>query len=274
MASGPITSWQMGRKWKQRQTLFCWAPRSLWMGTAAMKLKDTCSLEGKLWQNLDSILESRDITLPTKVHLVKAMLLVVVMYGCESWTIKKAEHWRIHAFKLWCWRRLLRVPWTARSNQSTLKEINIEYLLEGLMLERQYFGHLCKKPSHWKRPWCWERLKAKGEGGKGWDGRMASLTQWTWVWANPGRWWRIGKTGVLRSIELQRVRHSLAAEQQQWLHRGQEIVNWEQGVKYTLGWRWHISKTKSNLFLTRILILLSFPLYYLRNLKSVPILKK
>ena len=95
--------------------------------------------------NLDNILKSRDITLPTKVHLVKAMVFPVVMYGCESWTIKKADHWRIDAFELWCWRRLLRVPWTARrSNQSILKEISPEYSLEGLMLKLklQYFGHL------------------------------------------------------------------------------------------------------------------------------------
>ena len=110
-----------------------------------MKLKDACSLEEKLMTNLDSILKSRDITLPTKVHLVKAMVFPLVMYGYESWTIKKAECWRIDAFKLWCWRRLLRVPWTARrSNQSILKEISPEYSLEGLLLKLklQYFGHL------------------------------------------------------------------------------------------------------------------------------------
>ena len=108
-----------------------------------MKLKDTCSLEEKL-TNLDSILKSKDITLPTKVHLVKAMVFPVVMYGCENWTIKKAERRRIDAFELWCWRRLLRVPWTARrSNQSILKEISPEYSLEGLILKLklQYFGH-------------------------------------------------------------------------------------------------------------------------------------
>ena len=106
----------------------------------------TCLLLGrKVMTNIDSILESRDITLPTKVHLVKAMVFLVVMCGCESWTIKKAEHQRIDAFELWCWRRLLRVPWSARrSNQSILKEINPEYSLEGLMLKLklQYFGHL------------------------------------------------------------------------------------------------------------------------------------
>ena len=113
--------------------------------TAAMKLKDACSLEKKVMPNLDSILKSRDITLPKKVHLVKAMIFLVVMYGCENWTIKKAERRRIDAFELWCWRRLLRVPWTARrSNQSILKEISLGCSLEGLMLKLklQYFGHL------------------------------------------------------------------------------------------------------------------------------------
>ena len=115
---------------------------------AAMKLKDAYSLEGKLMTNLDSLLKSRDITLPTKIHLVKAMVFPVVMYGCESWTVKKAEHRRIDAFELWCWRRLLRVPWTAmRSNQSILKEISLGCSLEGpmLKLKLQYFGHLMQR---------------------------------------------------------------------------------------------------------------------------------
>ena len=115
------------------------------MVTAAMKLKDAYSLEKKVMTNLDSILKSRDITLPTKVRLVKAMVFPVVMFGCESWTIKKAEHRRIDAFELWCWKRLFRVPWTARrSNQSILKEISPGCSLEGQMwnLKLQYFGHL------------------------------------------------------------------------------------------------------------------------------------
>ena len=135
----------MGKQWKQWLTLFFWAPKSLQMLIAAMKLKDAYSLEGRLWLNLDSIFKSRDITLPTKVHLVKAMVFPLVMYGCESWTVKKAEGQRIDAFELWCWRRLLRVPWTARrSNQSILKEISPGCSLEGLMLKLklQYFGHL------------------------------------------------------------------------------------------------------------------------------------
>ena len=128
--------------------------------------------------------------MPTKVHLVKAMVLPVVMYGCESWTIKKAECWRIDAFKLWCWRRPLRVPWTARrSNQSILKEINHEYSLEGLMLKLklQYFGHLMWRAESLEKMLLLRKIEVKGEeGGRGWDGSIASLTQWTWVWANSG----------------------------------------------------------------------------------------
>ena len=143
--------------------------------------------------SLDRILKSRDITLPTKVHIVKAMVFPVVMYGCESWTIKKAECQRIDAFELWCWRRLLRVPWTARSsNQSILKEISPEYSLEGLMLKLklQYLATWGEELTHLKRPWCWERLRAIREGDdRGWDGWMASPTQWTWVWVNFRSWW-------------------------------------------------------------------------------------
>ena len=156
----------MRKQWKQWQTLFFWAPKSLRMVTAAMKLKDACSLE-EVMTNLDSIFKSRDITLPTKIHLVKAVVFPVVMYGRESWTIKKAEHQRIDASELWCWRRLLRVAWTARKfNQSTLKEISLEYSLEGLMLKLKlhYSGSSCKELTHLKRPWCWEGLKTEEKG--------------------------------------------------------------------------------------------------------------
>ena len=124
----------MGKQWKQCQTLFFGAPKS--DGDYSHEIKRCLLLERKVMTNLDSILKSRDITLPTKVHLVKTMVFPVVMYGCESWTVKKAECQRIDAFELWCWRRLLRVPWTARrSNQSILKEISPEFSLEGLMLK-------------------------------------------------------------------------------------------------------------------------------------------
>ena len=134
----------MGKQWKQWQTLFFWSPKSLQMVTTVTKLR-LLLLGGKAMTNRDSILKSRDITLPTKVCLVKAMVFLVVIYGCESWAIKKAECQRIDAFELWHWRRLLRVPWTARrSDQSILKEISPEYSLEELMLKLklQYFGHL------------------------------------------------------------------------------------------------------------------------------------
>ena len=143
------------------------------------------------------------VVLSTKVHLVKAMVFPVVMNGYESWTIKKAEYWRIDAFELWYWRRLLRVPWTARrSNQSILKEVSPEYSLEGLMLKLklQYLATWCEELTHLKRPWCWERLRAGGEGdNRGWDGWMASPTQWTWVWVNSRSWWWTGRTGMLQS---------------------------------------------------------------------------
>ena len=150
MASGPITSWQIDGETKEtvRDFIFWGAPKSLHMVTAAMKLKKNLLLGGKVMTNLDSIFKRRDITLSTKACLVKAMVFPVVMYGCESWTVKKAEHRRIDAFELWCWRRLLRVPWTARrSNQSILKEISPGCSLEGLMLKLklQYFGHLVRR---------------------------------------------------------------------------------------------------------------------------------
>ena len=181
-----------------------------------VEVKRYLLLGRKAMTNWDSILKSRDITWPTKVRLVRAMVFPVVMYGCESWTIRKAERRRTDAFELWCWRRLLRVPWTARrSNQSILGEISSEYSLEGLMLKLklQYLATWCKELTHWKRPWSWERLKAEGEGDdREWDGWMASPTQWTRVWANSGSWWRTGKPGVLLSMGSQRVGHDWVTE--------------------------------------------------------------
>ena len=164
--------------------------------------------------NLDSILQSRDIILPTKVRLVKAMILPVVMYGCESWTIKKAECRRIDAFELWCWRRLLRVSSTARkSNQSILKEISHEYSLEGLMLKLQYFGHLMWKADSLEKTLILGKIEDRRDD-RGWDGWMASLTQWTCVWTSSRKWWRIGKPDVLQSMGSQRVGYNWATEQQ------------------------------------------------------------
>ena len=144
VASGPITSWQIDGETMERVTDFIFLCSKITVdGDCSHEIKRCLLLGRKAMTNLDSILKNRDITVPTKVCLVKAMVFPVVMYGCASWTIKKAEHQRIDAFELWCWRRLLRVPWTARrSNQSILKEINPEYSLEGLILRFQYFGYL------------------------------------------------------------------------------------------------------------------------------------
>ena len=152
-----------------------------------------CLLFGRKAMNkLDSILKTRDITLPRKVCLVKAMVFPVVMYRCENWTIGKVECQRTDAFKLWCWKRLLRVPWTARRwNQSIRKEINPEHSLEGLALKPklQYFSHLIQRANS---------LRARGEeGGRGRDVGIASPAQWTWIWANFRRQWRTGKPGGL-----------------------------------------------------------------------------
>ena len=152
MASGPITSWQIDGETMETVTDFILLGSKITAdGDCSHEIKRCFLLGRKLMTNLDSILKSRDITLPTKVHLVEAMVFPVVMYGCESWTIKKAEHRRIDAFELWCWRRLLRVLWTARRfNQSILKEIRPEYSLEGLMLKLklQYSGHLMQRTDH------------------------------------------------------------------------------------------------------------------------------
>ena len=144
MASSPIISWQIDEETMETMRDFIfWGSKITADGDCSHEIKRRLLLGRKAMTHLDGILKSRGITLPTKVCIVKAMVFPVVMYGCESWTIKKAERRRTDAFGLWCWRRLLRVPWTARnSNQSILKEINPEYTLEGLMLKLQYFGHL------------------------------------------------------------------------------------------------------------------------------------
>ena len=165
--------------------------------------------------NLDSILKSRDITLSTKVHIVKAMVFPVVMYGCESWTMKKAERRRINTSELWCWRRFLRVPWTARrSNQSVLDEVSPEYSLEGLMLKLKlpYSGHLIQSTDSLEKTLMLGRLKVGGEGDRRRDGWMTSPTRRTWVWASSGSWWWTGKPGMLQSMGLQRVRQDWATE--------------------------------------------------------------
>ena len=180
-------------------------------GDCSHEIKRHLLLGRKSVTKLDSVLKGRDITLPTKVCIVKAMVFPVVMYECESWTVKKVEWQRTDAFELWCWKRPLRVPWTARRlNQSILKEVIPEYSLEGLTLKLQYFGHLM-----WRANSLDKIAGRRRKGATGWDGWMASLTQWTWVFANSKRQWRTWKPSMLQSMGWHTVGHDWVAEQLQ-----------------------------------------------------------
>ena len=191
-------------------------------GDCSHEIKRCLLLGRKAMTNLHSILKSRN-----KICLVKAMVFPVVRYGCESWTIKKAEYWRTDAFELWCWRRLLRVSWTARrSNQYILKEIvlNIHWKDWCWSWSSNTLATQCKDLTHWKKPWCWERLKAGREGDdREWNGWMASLTRRTWVWASSGSWWWTGRPCVLQSMGSQKGRHNWATELMMAIHRDYQL---------------------------------------------------
>ena len=171
MASGPITSWQIDGEAMETAADFIFLGSKITAdGDCSHEMKRRLLLGRKVMTNLESILKRRDITLSTKVRLVKAMVFPVVMYGCESWTIKKAECGRIDAFEVWCWRRLLRVPWTARrSNQSVLKEISPEYSLEGQMLKLklQYFGHLLQRTDSFEKTLMLGKIEGRGGDDRG-----------------------------------------------------------------------------------------------------------
>ena len=180
MVSDPIISWQIEGEKVEEVTDFIFLDSQFTVdGDCSPKIKRCLLLGRKTMTILDSVLKSRDITLPAKVHIVKTTVFPVVMYRCESWTIKKAEPWRTDAFELWCWRRLLRVPWTARrSNQSILKESTLNIHWKDCCWSSNTSATWCKEPTHWKRPWCWEKLKAGGErDDTGQDGWMPSPTQ-------------------------------------------------------------------------------------------------
>ena len=182
----------MGKQWKQYQTLFFGAPKITADGDCSTEMKRCLVLGRKVMTNLDSILKIRDITLSTKFHLVKAMVFPVVMYGCDSGTIKKVECWRIDGFELWCRRSLLRVPWTARrSNQSMTKEISlgVHWKDWSWSWNSNTLATWCEELTCLKRPWCCVRLRAGGEGGDlGWDGWMASQTLLR-IWVDSSIWW-------------------------------------------------------------------------------------
>ena len=230
-ASGPITLWQIdGETMETVRDFIFLGSKIIVDGDCSHEIK-TCLLLGrKATANLDTILKSRDITLPAKVHLIKAIVFSVVMYGCESWTVKKAEHWRIDAFELWCWRRLLRVPWTARrSNQSILKEISPEYSLKGLKLKLklQYFGHLMQRTDSSEKTLMLGTIK--GGRRRGWQDEMVEWHYWLngWVWASSGSWWWTGKPGVLQFMGLQRVRHDWATELMYQMTPNHRSRSWE-----------------------------------------------
>ena len=198
----------MGKQWKERLTLFFLGSKITADGDCSHGIKRRLILGRKVMTNLDSIFKSRDITLPTKVRLVKAIVFPVVMYGCESWTIKKAECWKIDAFELWCWR-LLRVPWPARrSDQSILNEIGPNYSLEGLMLKLKLecFGNLMRRVDSFEKTLMLGNIE--GRKKRGWQ-RMRWLDDITdsvdMSWVNSRSWWWTGRPSVLWSMGSQRV---------------------------------------------------------------------
>ena len=207
MASGPITSWEIDG---ETVSDFIFLGSKITAdGDFSHEIKRCLLLGMKVMTNLDSMSKSRDITLPTKV---KAIVFPVAMYGCKSWTVKKVEHWGIDSFELWYWRRLLRVPWTARrSNQSILKAISPGCSFEGET--SILWPPWCEELTHLKIPWCWERFRLGEEGDdRGWGGWMASLTWWIWVWVHSGSWLWTGRPGVLQSMGSQRFGHNRGTE--------------------------------------------------------------
>ena len=214
--AGPITSWQIeGEKVKAVTDFLFLGSKITVDGDCSLEIRRWLLLDRKTMKNLDNALKSKDITLPTEVLIVKAMVFPVVTYSCENWTIKKADCWRLDAFELWCCSRLLKVPWTARrSNQSFLKEINAEYSLEGLDAEASIIWPFdANSQLIGKETLMLGKLKAVGEGDRAWGGWMAFLMPWTWTLTNSRRWWGTQKPGVLHSTGVWRVRHDLATEQ-------------------------------------------------------------
>ena len=217
MASGPIISSEIQGETVETVSDFILGSSKMTAdGDCSHEIKRHLLLGRKVMTNLGSILKSRDITMPTKVHLIKTVVFPVVMYGWESWTVKKAECWKLDAFKLWCWRRFLRVPWNARRyNQSILKEISPGCLLKGLVLKLklQYFGYLMQSVDTLEKTLVLGENEGRRKRGRKRTRWLDGITTWfTWVWINSRSWWWTGRPGVLWFMRFQRVRHDWATE--------------------------------------------------------------
>jgi len=220
MASSPIISWQIFGKTMETVADFIFGGSKITTdGYCSCEIKRCLLLQRKAMTNLNSILKSRDITLATKVYIVKAMVFPVVMYGCESWTLNKPERWRIDGFELWYWRKTLEITFDFKIKRVYPKGNQSEYLLERqiLKLKLQYFDHFMWR-AHSERPWCSSRLMAGGEeDDRGWNGWMTLPTHWIWVWVSSWRCWRTGKPGVLQSMGSQRVGHNWGTKRHHWV---------------------------------------------------------
>ena len=214
MASGPITSWQIDGETMETVSDFILGGSKITAdGDFSHEIKRCLLLGRKAMTNLDSILKSGDITLSANVHLGKAMVFPVVRYGCESWTIKKPEHQRTDASELWCWRRFLRVPWTARRSNQYILEISPGCSLEGLMLKLKLQYHLMWRADSFEKTLMLGKIKGRNRRGwQRWDGWTASPTEWTWIWVNSRSLWWTRRPGGLQFLGLQRVRHEWATE--------------------------------------------------------------
>ena len=238
MTSGPITSWEIDGETVKTVSDFIFLGSKITAdGYCCHEIKRHLLHGRKVIINVENIFQSRDITLPTQVHLIKAMVFAVVMYGCESWTVKKAEHWRIDSFELWCWRRL-ESPLNCKEIQLVHSKGDRSWVFSGrndAKAETPILWPPLVKSWLIGKDWCWEGLGAGGKGdSRGWDGWMASPTQWMWIWVNSGRWWWTEKPEVLQFMGSQRVGQDWATELNWTELNSSKIWNWDYHITLPL----------------------------------------